>query len=29
MYILTKDAFTLLTMGYTGDKAMRFKIAYI
>ena len=29
MYILTKDAFTLLTMGYTGEKAMRFKIAYI
>lgn len=28
-YILTKDAFTLLTMGYTGEKAMRFKIAYI
>lgn len=29
MYILTRDAFTLLTMGYTGEKAMRFKIAYI
>ena len=22
MYLLTKDAFTLLTMGYTGEKAM-------
>lgn len=29
MYYLTKDGFTLLAMGYTGDKAMRFKEAYI
>jgi phage regulatory protein, rha family len=28
-YILTKDGFTLLVMGYTGSKAMGFKIAYI
>ena len=28
-YLLTKDAFTLLTMGYTGEKAMTFKVAYI
>lgn len=28
-YLLTKDAFTLLVMGYTGKKAMKFKIAYI
>ena len=28
-YLLSKDAFTLLTMGYTGEKAMAFKIAYI
>lgn len=29
MYIITKDGFTLLTMGYTGEKAMKFKVAYI
>ena len=29
MYLLSKDGFTLLTMGYTGEKAMAFKIAYI
>ena len=29
MYLMTKDGFTLLVMGYTGEKAMRFKIAYI
>jgi Rha family phage regulatory protein len=29
MYIMTKDGFTLLAMGYTGDKAMKFKLAYI
>lgn len=29
MYIMTRDGFTLLVMGYTGDEAMRFKIAYI
>lgn len=28
-YILTKDGFVLLIMGYTGDKAMNFKKAYI
>lgn len=29
MYNLTRDAFTLLAMGFTGKKAMKFKIAYI
>lgn len=29
MYFVTKDGFTLLAMGYTGDLAMRFKEAYI
>lgn len=29
MYIMTKDGFTLLAMGYTGDTAMRFKEEYI
>ena len=28
-YEITKDGFTLLVMGYTGDKAMQFKEAYI
>lgn len=28
-YLLSKDGFTLLTMGYTGEKAMKFKEAYI
>lgn len=28
-YLLSKDAFTLLTMGYTGEKAIAFKVAYI
>jgi Rha family phage regulatory protein len=28
-YNLTRDGFTLLVMGFTGAKAMRFKIAYI
>ena len=28
-YEMTKDGFTLLVMGYTGDKAMQFKEAYI
>lgn len=27
--LLTRDGFTLLTMGYTGEKAMKFKVAYI
>lgn len=26
MYYMTRDGFTLLVMGYTGEKAMRFKI---
>lgn len=29
MYLITRDGFTLLVMGYTGDKAMKFKEAYI
>ena len=29
MYLMTKDGFALLVMGYTGEKAMKFKIAYI
>ena len=29
MYLMTKDGFTLLTMGFTGEKAMRFKIEFI
>ena len=29
MYEITKDGFTLLVMGYTGEKAMQFKEAYI
>jgi Rha family phage regulatory protein len=29
MYVMTKDGFTLLAMGYTGEKAMKFKLAYI
>ena len=29
MYYLNRDGFTLLVMGYTGQKAMKFKIAYI
>ena len=28
-YCITKDGFTLLAMGFTGAKAMQFKIAYI
>ena len=28
-YLLTKDGFTLLVMGYSGEKAIQFKIAYI
>lgn len=26
---MAKDGFTLLAMGYTGEKAMKFKLAYI
>lgn len=29
LFYITKDGFTLLAMGYTGEKAMRFKEAYI
>ena len=29
MYIMNRDGFTLLVMGYTGEKAMKFKLAYI
>ena len=29
MYLMTKDGFTLLAMGFTGEKAIRFKVAYI
>jgi anti-repressor protein len=28
-YLITRDGFVLLVMGYTGEKAMRFKEAYI
>lgn len=28
-YLLTKDGFTMLVMGYTGEKAMKFKEGYI
>ena len=29
MYLMTRDGFTLLAMGYNGDKAMKIKLAYI
>lgn len=29
MYYVTRDGFTLLAMGYTGEKAMKFKESYI
>lgn len=29
MYYITRDGFTLLAMGYTGEKAMKFKEGYI
>lgn len=29
VYYMTRDGFTILVMGYTGEKAMRFKEAYI
>ncbi len=29
MYYMTRDGFTILVMGYTGEKAMQFKEAYI
>lgn len=28
-YLMTRDGFTLLAMGFTGEKALQFKIAYI
>ena len=29
MFLMTRDGFTLLVMGYTGELAMKFKEAYI
>ncbi len=29
MYLVTRDGFTILVMGYTGEKAMKFKEGYI
>ena len=29
MYLVTRDGFTLLAMGFTGKAAMQFKVAYI
>lgn len=29
MYVMNRDGFTLLVMGYTGEKAMQFKLGYI
>ena len=29
MYYMNRDGFTLLVMGYTGEKAMKFKLSYI
>lgn len=29
LYLLTRDAFTLLAMGFTGSRALAFKVAYI
>jgi anti-repressor protein len=29
MYIMNRDGFSLLVMGFTGDKALKFKIAFI
>lgn len=29
MFLATRDGFTILAMGYTGEKAMKFKEAYI
>lgn len=29
MYIMNRDGFTLLAMGFTGDKALQFKLDYI
>lgn len=29
MFVMNRDGFTLLAMGFTGDKALRFKLDYI
>lgn len=29
MYVMNRDGFTLLAMGFTGEKALRFKLEYI
>lgn len=29
MYLMNRDGFTLLVMGFSGEKAMKFKLAYI
>lgn len=29
MYLMNRDGFTLLTMGFTGEKALKFKVEYI
>jgi Rha family phage regulatory protein len=29
MYLMTKNGYTMLAMGFTGKKAMKFKVAYI
>ena len=29
MYVMNRDGFTLLVMGYNGEKAMQFKLDYI
>ncbi|WP_373125120.1 Rha family transcriptional regulator [Blautia producta] len=29
MYYMTRDGFTILVMGYNGEKAMKFKLSYI
>lgn len=29
MFIMNRDGFTLLAMGFTGEKALRFKLDYI
>lgn len=29
MFVMNRDGFTLLAMGFTGDKALKFKLDYI
>lgn len=29
MYVMNRDGFTLLAMGFTGEKALKFKLDYI